>query len=450
MPIQKIEDLIDSLPKSKHELITEVNTNDHFELARLLHQLSPEGKIQVFNNLSSDLKRQEFLYETDLDSRLEIENSLGSKGLAILLSSMPEDEATDIIQELGVDEQKKILSQMEVKDAVVIKDLITYKEETAGGLMVPKFNSVKENQTASEILMKLKHENNSDIPPYFYVIESKNKLKGYFKLRDLLNVSPNIIAAEIMQTNPPKVFTTDSCDRVANLMDNEHLSTIPVVDDTNTIRGVITFDDVIRVMQDLASEDIFTMVGTAKVDPFAKKITSKIKVRAPWLLTTFIGGLLSAYILNRFQSSITDFSTVLFFIPFVLGISGNVGLQGSTVIVRGLATGDIQKDNLLTVVRSELVVGIANGIIFGFLCGFIISLIAAPLLQTSPFLGTAVGLGIVLSVCVSAVIGSTAPILFLRASIDPAISAGPFITVTNDIAGIAIYLLTTSYIYSAI
>ena len=449
MPIKKIEDLIDSLPKRKPELFTEVNANDHFELARLLHQLSPEGKIHVFNNLNSDLKRQEVLYETDLDSRLEIESSLGSKGLAILLSSMPEDEATDIIQELGVDEQKKILSQMEVKDAVVIKDLITYKEETAGGLMVPKFNSVLEHQTASEILMRLKHENNSDIPPYFYVIESKNKLKGYFKLRDLLNVSPNIIAAEIMQTNPPKVFTTDSCDRVANLMDNEHLSTIPVVDDTNTIRGVITFDDVIRVMQDLASEDIFTMVGTAKVDPFAKKITSKIKVRAPWLLTTFIGGLLSAYILNRFQSSITDFSTVLFFIPFVLGISGNVGLQGSTVIIRGLATGDIQKDNILTVVRSELVVGIANGIIFGFLCGFFITL-AAPLLQTSPLLGPAVGIGIVLAVSIAAVIGSTAPILFLRANIDPAISAGPFITVTNDIAGIAIYLLTTSYIYSAI
>ena len=450
MPIKKIEDLIDSLPKRKPELFTEVNANDHFELARLLHQLSPEGKIHVFNNLNSDLKRQEVLYATDLDSRLEIKSSLGSKGLAILLSSMPEDEATDIIQELGVDEQKEILSQMEVKDAVVIKDLITYKEETAGGLMVPKFNSVLEHQTASEILMRLKHENNSDIPPYFYVIESKNKLKGYFKLRDLLNVSPNAIAAEIMRTNPPKVFTTDSCDRVANLMDNEHLSTIPVVDDTNTIRGVITFDDVIRVMQDLASEDIFTMVGTAKVDPFAKKITNKIKVRAPWLLTTFTGGLFSAYILNQFQSSITDFSTVLFFIPFVLGISGNVGLQGSTVIVRGLATGDIQKDNILTVVRSELIVGIANGIIFGFLCGFIITLIAAPILQTSPLLGPAVGLGIVLAVGVAAVIGSTAPIIFLRINVDPAISSGPFVTVTNDITGIAIYLLTTSYFYSAI
>jgi magnesium transporter len=115
-----------------------------------------------------------------------------------------------------------------------------------------------------------------------------------------------------------------------------------------------------------------------------------------------------------------------------------------------LATGDIQKDNILTVVKSELVVGIANGIIFGVLCGFIITLTATPLLQTSPLLGLAVGLGIVLAVSVAAVIGSTAPILFLRTNIDPAISAGPFVTVTNDIAGIAIYLLTTSYIYSAI
>ena len=105
-------------------------------------------------------------------------------------------------------------------------------------------------------------------------------------------------------------------------MDNEHLSTIPVVDNNNTIRGIITFDDVIRVMQDLASEDIFTMVGTAKVDPFAKKITSKIKVRAPWLLTTIIGGLLSAWILNQFLATITDFSTVLFFIPFEPDLSG--------------------------------------------------------------------------------------------------------------------------------
>ena len=450
MPIHKIKRLIENASKSPSALTTEVNVHDHFEIARLLHQLPIDGKILVFNSLDSDLKRQELLYETDLDSRLEIQNSLDHEYLANLLGNMPEDEATDLIQELDPDAQKEILNQMEAKDAVIIKDLITYKEETAGGLMVPRFNTVLEDQMASDILMKMKHEKNSDSPPYFYVIGPENSLMGYFKLRDLLNVSINTKASEIMRTNIPKVLITDSCDKVANLMDNEHLSAIPVVDTNNIIHGVITFDDVIRVMQDLASEDIFTMVGTAKVDPFAKKITRKIIVRAPWLFTTFIGGLVSAYILNQFQATISDFATVIFFIPFVLGISGNVGLQGSTVIVRGLATGDIQEDNILTVVRSELIVGIANGIIFGFLCGAVVALAAEALLQTSPLLGMAVGLGKVYSVSIAATIGATAPILFIKASIDPAISAGPFVTITNDVVGITIYLLTTSFIYSVL
>jgi len=431
-------------------ITAEVNARDHFEIARLLHQLPVEGKIVVFNSLDSDLKRQELLYETDLDSRLEIQNSLDREYLARFLGNMPEDEATDLIQELDQDTQEEILDQMEVKDAVIIKDLITYEEETAGGLMVPNFNTASENQTARDLLMRLKHENNSDAPPFFYVTGSGNELLGYFKLRDLLNASTDAKASHIMRKDTPKVHVADSCDKVANLMDNEHLSTVPVVDDNNIIRGVITFDDVIRIMQDLASEDIFTMVGTAKVDPFAKNTKSKIMARAPWLFTTFIGGLVSAYILNQFQSTLNDFAAIIFFIPFVIGIAGNVGLQGSTVIVRGLATGDIQDDNILTVVKSELLVGVSNGFIFGILCGSVVALVSKSLLQSSPLLGAVVGAGIIFAVSIAALIGSTAPILFLRANIDPAISAGPFVTITNDIAGIAIYLLTASFIYSFI
>jgi len=450
MPIQKIKQLINGAEMNPSAIIAEVNAKDHFEIARLLHQLSTEGKILVFNSLDSDLKRQELLYETDLDSRLEIQNSLDREYLANFLGNMPEDEATDLIQELDQDTQEEILDQMEVKDAVVIKDLITYKEETAGGLMVPNFNTVSEGQTAREMLMMLKHENNSDTSPYFYVIGPENLLKGYFKLRDLLNASTDAKASQIMRDNTPKVHLADSCDKVANLMDNEHLSTIPVVDDDNRIRGVITFDDVIRIMQELASEDIYTMVGTAKVDPFAKKTGSKILARAPWLFTTFLGGLVSAYILNQFQATLNEFTAIIFFIPFVVGIAGNVGLQGSTVIVRGLATGDIQDDNILTVVKSELLVGISNGFIFGILCGSVVALAAESFLHSSSLLGAVVGAGIIFAVSIAAIIGSTAPILFLRANIDPAISAGPFVTITNDIAGIAIYLLTASYIYSFI
>lgn len=225
---------------------------------------------------------------------------------------------------------------------------------------------------------------------------------------------------------------------------------MPVVDNNNVIQGIITFDDVIRAMQDSASEDIYTMVGTAKVDPFAKKIRNKIIARIPWLFTTFIGGLISAWVLGLYQTTLADFAAVIFFIPFVIGLAGNVGIQGATVIVRGLATGDIQKENIATVVKSELSVGILNGVIFGLLCGALVHLASESILQTNPVLGLVVGTGIVLAVSVASIMGSLAPIVFINLDIDPAISTGPFITVINDILGLAIYLATAAYFFSVL
>ena len=221
---------------------------------------------------------------------------------------------------------------------------------------------------------------------------------------------------------------------------------MPVVNENNVIQGVITFDDVIRVMEDIASEDIYTMVGTAKVDPFAKKTSSKILARAPWLFTTFIGGIISASILGFFDGTLTEYVAMILFIPFVIGLAGNVGIQGATIIVRGLATGDIQEDNISHIVKNEILVGTLNGIIFGVLCGIIISLAAETVLNTDPLLGLVVGTGIVLAVSVASLVGSLTPIIFINLDIDPAISTGPIVTVANDILGLAIYLLTAKYI----
>ena len=134
------------------------------------------------------------------------------------------------------------------------------------------------------------------------------------------------------------------------------------------------------------------------------------------------------------------------FIPFVIGLAGNVGIQGATVIVRGLATGDIKEDNISHIVKNEILVGTLNGIIFGVLCGIIISLAAETVLNTDPLIGLVVGTGIVLAVSVASLVGSLTPIIFINLDIDPAISTGPIVTVANDILGLAIYLLTAKYI----
>jgi magnesium transporter len=443
MPIDKVKSILNNPTISSDQAGNFLGDMNHFEIARLMHQLNIEEKVNLFKSLKPELKQQELLYETDIDSRREIIRSLDHKFMADFLEGMPEDEATDILKELPPVTQEQILKGMVPRDAYAIKNLISYEEETAGGMMNSQFNKIEKDQTAGNILLQIKNEAANDHIPYYFVVDENLMLLGFFKLRDLLNVSANVKAIDFMRTDPPIAKLQDPCEKIANLMDHESLSALPVVDDYGVIQGIVTFDDVIRVVQDTASEDIYTMVGTAKVDPFAKKTIKKVIARAPWLLTTFIGGLISAWILQAFKITLTEFTTIILFIPFVLGLAGNVGIQGGTVIVRGLATGDIQTDNIKTVVFSEIQVGLINGIIFGTLCGIVVSILNRFFIQSASMLGLTVGLGIVLAVAMASILGSLTPFIFHKMKIDPAISTGPVITVINDILGLFIYLSTS-------
>ena len=182
MQIEKIKNFLQGENLQNSSLKILINELDSFEIARRLNEFSTDDKVRIFHLLDGESKRQELLYETDMDSRLEIEDTLDRDYLANLLDEMAEDEATDIIQELPSETQKEILSKMEAQDAEVIKDLIQYGEETAGGLMTPEFNKIKWNQPAAEIFTKIKQESGSFTQPYFYVVDNHNKLLGFFKL----------------------------------------------------------------------------------------------------------------------------------------------------------------------------------------------------------------------------------------------------------------------------
>jgi len=324
MPADKLKSLFEAPDITEAHIREVVNDMDHFEVARLLHQLPVGHQVQIFQSLDSDTKKQEVLYETDIESRKSLVEAIGHENLADFLENMPMDEATDILQEAEPEVQEKVLEQMEAPEAETIKNLLGYHEETAGGLMSPQFNKFGENELAGDILMHFLRNSHTDHGTNFYVVTEKEVLIGFFSLRNLLNAPPKARAADIMRENLPKVCLTDLVEKVANVMDHEHISTIPVVDEDDIIQGIITFDDVLRGLKHMASEDIYTMVGTGKADSFALKTRSKIMARVPWLLTTFIGGLVSAYILKSFELTLTEFSMVLLFIPFVLGLAGNV------------------------------------------------------------------------------------------------------------------------------
>ena len=448
MSIDQLKSLSSVSELSESQIRELVNSMDHFDIARLLHQLPADEKVFIFQNIDGDVKKQELLYETDQESRKEISDALGSDFMAPFLEGMPKDEAADILQEQKPEIQEKILEQMVPEQARTLKDLIRYEEQTAGGMMTPHYYRVGPDEIASEILTKMIRNPSKDSVTDFFVVGPDNKLLGFFTLRDLLNVMPNAKALEIIKENTPTVLLDESCEKIANLMDHEHLSTVPVVDEHNVMHGIVTFDDVFRGLKQTADEDIYTMVGATEPDPFARKTSRKIAARAPWLFTTFIGGMISAFVLKSFEVNMAEFTTVIFFVPFVLGLAGNIGIQGATVIVRGLATGEIQRDNLSRVLKSEVKVGLLNGIIFGTICGLTVILFAETLLRTSPALGITVGLGIILAVAVATLIGSLTPLLFLKLKIDPAISTGPVVTVINDIFGLIIYLFTATTVFS--
>ena len=330
----------------------------------------------------------------------------------------------------------------------ILLDLIQFDEETAGGMMMKGFNKVSPEQRASSILISVRKENNHEFYPYFYVVNNSNRLLGFFKLRDLLNVSPDTSAINLVRKSTPKVLVDDPCDEVASLMTKEHLSAVPVVDKNDIMQGVITFDNVIKVIEELANEEIFSMVGTTKMDIFSQNVLKKVRSRIPWLFTTFAGGIISALILKQFKFTLSEYSIVKFFIPFVLGLAGNIGIQGATVIVRGIATGDIKPDNLRSTIIKEIAVGCFNGVIFGLVSGVFIYILSGFLLNAIPLLGPIICVGIVLAVTGAMLIGSFSPLIFIKFNIDPAISVGPFITVTNDVIGLAIYLSVTTTVLS--
>lgn len=441
---KQLRSIFDS-PSRNEKILEFLRDHDPFELAEILFHFDPEEKVQIFRSLANEKKRQMLLYETDEESRGEITELLGGDELAGLLAEMPEDEAADILQEFEESKTRELLEKMPEEEAGELKDLLQYKEETAGGLMFPNFNKVLAEDTVADVIHRIKTEKDKDAPPYFYITDSTGHLRGYFKMRDLFRTPPGKKVSEFKRQDLPVVHVNDSCEKVADTMNHMHISAVPVVDDHNIIRGVITFDDVLSAVMNIANDDIFKMAGTS-AEPFRKKILRKVTLRMPWLAATLVGGIISAFILNAYQMLLIKYATVIFFIPFVIGLSGNIAIQGATVLVRGLATGEVSSKNLSSVVLSEIGAGGINGIFFSLVCGLLVSFLARPLLHTTPLIGLTVGMGLLLSVLFASTMGSVTPIIFHKLDIDPAISAGPMITIFNDVLGVFIYLATSMFL----
>ncbi|MFA5536808.1 MAG: magnesium transporter [Bacillota bacterium] len=400
------------------------NLND-LDRARVFLRLDGETAALVFRNLKTEV----------VNSLIE---ALGSERVAAILDEMPFDDAADFLGEVSQSVKEELLDLMEAEEAKEVKELLAYPDDSAGGIMTTEYVAILEDATAGRALEVLR-EVALDVETiyYIYVINCRNQLAGVISLRELIVASPESAIKDIMQENIISVNILTDQEEVAKAVTKYGLLAIPVTDNHGCLVGIVTVDDVIDVIHEEASEDIYRLAGTKEINyglAFPHRITSSIRSRLPWLLITLLGGMLAGSVLHSLEDELNKMVALAFFIPLLTGMGGNVGTQSSTLTVRGIATGDIQgKEAWLAVLREGV-----SGIFIGTICGFIVGTVAL-VMYGNWILGLVVGMALLGNMTTAATMGTLVPLIFKKVGVDPAVASAPFISTSIDITGLLIY-----------
>jgi len=417
-------------------------------LAKMLGRMHPADVAKVINHLSSskekrevfelvrgENKRGQVLSELEGQSIQEVLADLLHSDVAWLLKDLGPDDVAYILGFLPEERGKDILALMKAEDSTEVADILKYAKDTAGGIMTTEFFSLSEDATAQEAIRRLQHATDAEMVFYIYVTDKDERLVGVLSLRQLLTVLPATPLKNIMTRDVISVTVDMDQEEVARQVASYNLLAIPVVEKDGRLAGIITVDDVVDVIREEATEDMLKMAGAIEEDTVSKSSSlGSARLRLPWLFTNLVGSLLSGAILWYFRYTIQEVVAIVSFIPVIAAMGGNVGLQSSTLIIRGLATGLVELTDVWTVFFREVKIGL----VMGLACGFILTVVGWGLHQG--FLGVVVGTSLVIAFLVSTSMATIMPIVLKRMGVDPAVAAGPFVTTANDITGITIYL----------
>lgn len=434
MPVEKLD----------LKIISELKAGTHpGDLVELLEKLEEHEVVELLNRLSEEDALLLFQEMEDYDQASLI-RSLSSGRATKFLKSMSSDDAADLLGEMSPDEAQEVLELFDKEeDQADFSDLLKYPEETAGGRMTTEYISLPADIPVEEAIARLR-----EIAPeaetiyYVYVVDQEGRLIGVLSLRDLIASSDGNLLKNIMRQNVISVDAQLDQEEVARIVSKYDLLAVPVVDAEQRLLGIITVDDVIDVMEQEATEDIYRLAGASEIEgvELTKATVSKVvRLRLPWLFISMGGGILSGSVIGAYESTLQAIVVLAVFIPVIMDMGGNVGTQSSTIFVRGLATGEIDKSEVWPYFFREVRIGLVMGV----LCGIMIS-VAAYFWQGNPYLGIVVGISMMATVSVAALIGTLVPLLCNMVNIDPAITAGPFVTTIKDVTGLLIYFMVAS------
>lgn len=443
------KDIFDSL---KHC----IETKDDVLAVKLMDELHAVEIAEFFEEINIDDARYLFLlldHETAADVIVEIQEEERTKLLSVLpseliaehlIGQMDSDDAADILGDLDDEKSDEILSHIkDLEQAGDIVDLLNYDEDTAGGLMAKELVAINENLTVKQALGELRDQaEDIDEIYYLYVIDDNRKLKGTIKLKDLLFSSTNQKISSILSADVISVKTDTDGEEVAQIMEKYDLVAVPVVDGIGRLVGRITIDDVVDVIREEAEEDYQLMSGITQDVDFSDNVIRQSRSRIPWLVIGMAGGILGSLILGFYEDDIAKYAVLALFLPLIAAMAGNAGVQSSAIVVQGLASGDVDLHSMSRKLFKEFKVGLLNGLVCASLI-FVYNLIFADNYALTITVSTALFAVIVFAT----VFGTFVPLLLNKIKIDPAIATGPFITTTNDIMGLFIYLVIARMIF---
>ena len=407
------------------------------DLSMVFHSLSIPNQRRLFNLIDDIEIKGEVFSNVGEDTVPNLIEGLNLDDVVEILDIMPKDDVADLLGRLPLEKSDAILEMMKKEGSEEVEGLLHYGDDTAGGIMVPDFIALREDTTARAAIESLQEEHlDVEMPFYLYVVDSNGKLIGVSSLRQLVVVPPNTPLKDFMTTDVFTVKTDMDQEQVAKIVARYDILAVPVVDDTNQLVGIVTVDDVIDIIREEATEDILKMAGAGGDFVETKSIFKNIKMRMPWLFASCIGGIIASFIIGYFQESLSTLAYLAAFIPVIMGMGGNIGVQSATITVRGLATGRLNIRDIWSVVSKQLMVGLILGLIYGFVVGLV-----AQLKYSRELFALSVGIAVLCSMTMAALAGSLVPMTLAKINIDPAIASGPFVTTAIDIISVTLYFI---------
>lgn len=437
--------------ESLTEAIQEALEDERFaEASATFSELHPADQAEIFNALEDE--QQDVLLElldisttADLfdeledDETLEAAENLSTERLADVLDEMDPDEAADLLGDLPPQIAEEALAQMDEAEDVL--PLLGYADKTAGGRATTDYIAMRPYTTAQQAIQFLREvAPENDVPYYLFVIDRQKRLVGVSGLRELVIAKPEATMQEIMDTDVVSVSANADQEEAARIMRRYDLSALPVVDADNRLLGVISHDDILDVIADEATEDIYALsqVSDADIDPNST-IGQQIRGRLPWLIVNSFASLFAAWVISNFGELITQVALLAFFQSVVAGLGGSSAGQDVAMMVRALALDKVSKGQARRILIRQVLVGFLQGSAIGLLVG-----IGIGLWQQNPFLGLVVGLALIFNMLVAATVGTLVPLVLHALKKDPALASSVLVTATTDAMGFMIYLSLAS------